>query len=274
MDYRIHTNTMKSFVPSHKVNEDRYLFTEFSFMEDKKIRLMIIADGMGGLEDGQIAAQNGVTGFVEAFYQEIMNCYMDTDMDGFSLKYAVHDVEDAMIRALQSANDRVCENADYMKPTGSTLSAVCIFEDFAIVINVGDSPVYFYRDAKKQMKLVSVLQTKAEQDVFKGLYERYSEEYYANDHRIYCSLGQYGDLAPEDICVTSIGKLKPGDLFLLGSDGAFGRMSEAEIKELLEYCADGAEGFILAKLFDRAREDKYDDQTAILYICAEEKEGR
>mgnify|MGYP004518774783 FL=1 len=272
MDYRIYTDTVKSYMPGHKVNEDRCLFTEFSFMQDKKVRLMIICDGMGGLNDGEVAAQNGVSGFAHTFYREIMSCYLETDMDGFSLEYSIHDVEDAMIKALQCANDKVCAGADSLKATGATLSAVCVFDDFAVVINVGDSPVYFYRAAKKKIKLVSVLQTKAEQDVAEGIYERYSEEYYENDHRIYNSLGLYGELNPENICVTSIGKLEQGDVFLMGSDGAFGRMKEEEIQTMIEYCATGNDGFVLTQLFSRAREDKYDDQTAFLYICTEKTE--
>lgn len=271
MDYRIYTDSVKSYMPSHRMNEDRYLFVEFSFMQDKKVRLMVICDGMGGLNDGQTAAQNGVTGFSEAFYKEIMACYLETDMEGFSLGYTIQDVEDAMIRALQYANDKVCAGADLLKATGTTLSAICIFEDFAVVLNVGDSPVYFYRAGKKTMKLVSVLQTKAERDVEEGIYERYSEEYYENDHRIYCSLGQYNELDPEDICVTSIGKLQKGDIFLMGSDGAFGRMKADMLQKMVEeYCMTGNEGFFLSQLFSRAREDKNDDQTAVLYICAEE----
>lgn len=276
MNYSILTDTEKSHIRTHKFNEDHCLFTEFSFMGDKKIVLMVVADGMGGLEDGQIASENAVIGFTQACYQELMSCYLkNRHMDGFSLEYAVHDVEDAMIRAMQAANDRVCEKADPMRQTGTTLSAVCVVEgQFAVVINIGDSPVYFYRKAKDKLQLVSKLQTQAEQDVEVGLYERYSPEYYENDHRIYASLGAYSELEPDEMYVCSIGKLKCGDLFLLGSDGAFGRLLEEEIQKFTDYCARGDEGFVLSKLFSRARKDKDDDQTAILFICEDEEETK
>lgn len=276
MNYSILTDTEKSHIRTHKFNEDRCMVTEFSFMGDQKIILMVIADGMGGLEDGQVASENAVTGFIQACYQELMTCYLkNRHMDSFSLKYAVHDVEDAMIQAMQAANDLVCEKADPMRPTGTTLSAVCVIDgDYAVIANTGDSPVYFYRKAKDKLQLVSKLETQAELDVEAGLYERYSDEYYENDHRIYASLGAYSELEPDDIYICSIGGLNAGDVFLLGSDGAFGRMSEEEIKKLVDYCARGNEGFVLSKLFSRARQDKDDDQTAILFICRDEEETK
>lgn len=271
MDYRVYTKTEKSRLTGHTVNEDRYMFSEYSFMEDKRIRLLTIADGIGGLENGDKAAENAVQGFLESFYREITSIYIHADMDQFSLEYTADQVRKAMIKAMQNANRRVCESADPGIATGSTLSAVCVVGEYAAVVNVGDSPVYFYRKDRRTLELVSTLQTKAEQDVQAGSYERYSAEYYANEHRIYCSLGRYRDLEEEDICVRMLGQLRKGDCFLMGSDGAFGRMGEQELFELLEECPEEEEGFLLYQLFDTARMDKEDDQTAIFYIVADEE---
>lgn len=270
MDFRVYTSTEKSWSVDHICNEDRYMFSEYSFMEDEKIRLLVVADGMGGLADGEKASANAVKGFLRTFYTEIMTIYMNTEMDEFSLKYSIKDVENVLIRAVQCANETVCDNSDLFRATGSTISVVCIVGDFAVIANVGDSPVYFYRRHSRRLKLVSTLQTQAEQDVEAGLYERYSSDYYANEHRIYSNLGQYSNLRDEDICISSIGHLQEGDIFLVGSDGAFGRMQEQEILELIDGCAEEEEGFVLEQLFNSARMDKNDDQTAIMYVVANE----
>lgn len=267
MDYRIYMETEKSYDISHKINEDCYMFSEYVFMNDQPVRVMAVADGMGGLEEGDQASKNAIAGFFHSFYSEIMLKYMNTSMEEYALKYDREAVEFALIKAIQKANEYVCRKADPLKPTGTTLSAACIIEDFAVIANVGDSPVYFYRKNKRRLKLVSTLQTQAEMDVQEELYERYSSEYYANDHRIYCSLGQYNELRSEDICVASIGRLDKGDIILLGSDGAFGRMQEYEILEQLDNCPEEDEAFIIDQLFELARMDKYDDQTAIMYVC-------
>lgn len=271
MNYRVYTRTEKSLLRGHSVNEDCYMFSEYSFMEDKKIRLLVVADGMGGLEDGDKAARNAVRGFLESFYEEALSIYINADMDGFSLEYTAEKVKRAMIRAVQNANFRVCSGEEAGRATGCTISAICVFEDYAVIVNVGDSPVYFYRRNRENLHLISILQTKAEQDVEAGAYERYSVEYYQNEHRIYCSLGQYRDLREEDMCAAAVGGLRSGDIFLVGSDGAFGRMQEQEIQELIEEYSEEAEGFLLSRLFEIARMDKNDDQTAILYIVQDEE---
>lgn len=270
MDYRIYDGTEKS--QAHPVNEDSYMFSEYVFQRDKSIRQLVVADGMGGLEDGEKASSDAVNGFLSAMYSEFVNIYLkNAGMEGFSLSYAEKEVERAMVCAINSANHAVCSHAaSPLRATGTTISAVCIMDDFAVVANVGDSPVFFYKKRTGQLRLVSTLQTQAEQEVADGLYERYSADYYANEHRIYCSLGQYNILEEGDICVSAIGGLSEGDMILMGSDGAFGRLQIQEILELIQGCPVEEEDFILPQLFELARMDKEDDQTAFLYVVAGE----
>lgn len=268
MKNRVYTLTEKSRVSSHKVNQDRYLFSEYIFNEDIPIRLAIVADGMGGLEDGEKAAANAVKGFLRAFYEQTAEMYLDSEMDEFSMVYFADKMEEIIKSAICAGNKEVCKNSSVLRPTGTTLSVVCIVEDYAVAANVGDSPIYFYRAKEKKLKLVSKLQTQAELDVEAGIYKRYSQKYYEREHIIYNSLGQYSEL--EDIYSYKIGRLELGDCFLIGSDGAFGRLKNVEILELMEICTGESEGFLLPQLFGQARMDKNDDQTAIFYVVSEE----
>lgn len=271
MKYRIYMETEKARSVYHKVNQDRMLFSRYSFMEDKEIRLLVVADGMGGLENGEKASSDAVKGFVKAFYEKMAETYISMKIDCFSASYFAEEMEEVVREAIAFANKEVCEQADPLVETGTTISVVCIVDDYAIVANVGDSPIYFYRAKKNKLELVSKLHTQAELDVEAGLYERYSMEYYENDHRIYSSLGQYMSLNEEYINSQIIGYLEEGDLFLIGSDGAFGALLNMEILELITMHSDEEdEIFLLPRLFDRAILDKDDDQTAILYIISEE----
>lgn len=269
MKYRVYTQTEKSTARNHVVNEDRYLFTEYIFNEDKPIHLLIVADGMGGLEDGEQASMNAVRGFSKAFYEKVVDVYMCGHMESFSLSYFADKVEWAVREAMHSANAEVLKNSDVLKPSGATISVVCIIDRCAVCANIGDSPIYFYRSKKRKLKLVSKLQTQAELDVEAGVYERYSSSYYAKDNILYHSLGQYSKMDEEDIYTYQIGGLQKGDIFLVGSDGAFGRIQEYELLELLEDCSEDDEEFILEELFDMARMDKNDDQTAIFYVVGD-----
>lgn len=272
MEYRIYCGTEQSSVPGHNTNEDHYMFTEYRFMKDGDIKTLVVADGMGGLEDGDKASANALEGFLEKLYAEISGIYMKhAAEEGYSVRYTADEVANAMKRAVQAANKKVCREAGMLKETGSTISAVCVFDDCAVTVNVGDSPIYFYRQSKDTLKLVSTLQTVAEQDVRAGRYERYSDKYYQNDHRLYQSLGQFHVLGEEDICSSFIGQLQPGDMIIVGSDGAFGRMKENELRMLVRACPEEEETLILPCMFERAQMDKEDDRTAILYVVAGEE---
>lgn len=271
MEYRICTQTEKANSFNHKVNEDSYLFSEYTFMEDKKIRLLIVADGMGGLEDGEQASANAVKGFAKAFYNKMLECYVRANEDAFFATYFADKIKEVIKDSICEANREVCENTEAFKQTGSTISVVCIVDDYAIVANVGDSPVYFYRAKTGKLNLVSTLHTQAELDVEAGIYERYTGEYYRNDHKIYNSLGQFRNLNKEDISCNMIGRLKDGDSFLIGSDGAFGLLLKTEIQEVIEECFGEYEGFLLTRLFEEASEGKDDDRTAIFYVVTENK---
>lgn len=257
--------------PGHIANEDRYMFSETSFMGDRKIQIMVIADGMGGMSGGGESARNALRGFMKSFYTELMTRYADSDMTNFSINYSVSDIEEAMLEAFREANREVCMNAPVYYQTGTTLSAVCVADDCAVVANAGDSPIYYYSSKKKKLRQLSELQTKAERDVSAGLYERYSWEYYKNDNVLYGYIGQYSDLRSEDVHVASVGNLADGDIILAGSDGAFGRMRDNIIFGLLNDCSRDEEGFIISQLFELAGMDGDDDRSAIMYIVEGEE---
>lgn len=265
--YRIYSRSEKS--RNHPVNEDRYLFTEFTFMEDQKIRVLVIADGMGGLSDGEIAAGNAVLGFSKACFEKMAETYLHADAESFSMINFADRLEEIVREAIVKANHAVCKGADPYAATGTTISVVCMTGSYAVTANVGDSPVYLYRGRSRELKLVSKLHNKAELDVSSGRYERYSAQYYENDNIVYHSLGEHTQLSPEEISSCVIGRLEAGDMFLIGSDGAFGRMQESEIQQLLDGCRKEEEGFLLIHLFKAARMDKEDDQTAMLYVVNE-----
>ena len=266
MKYRLYTDTEKSMETGRHRNEDRYLFSEFSFMEDQKIQLIVIADGMGGLQNGAETAGCAVKYFAQSFYSEILSNYTESDMKSFSARYAINAIESAMIEAVKEANRKVCERAKAYDNTGTTLSAICIVNEFAVIANIGDSPIYYYNNKRRKLSLISELHTKAEQDVQLGIYARFSDEYYRNDSKLYRYIGQYSELNNDEISVTSIGNLSDGDIIIAGTDGCFGRIRENVLFELLSDSSADDEGFVISQLFDIARLDGYDDQTAVMYI--------
>ncbi len=267
--YKIFSRSEKSRDKEHKVNEDCYIYTEYCFMNDERIKILAVADGMGGLSDGEKASFHAVEGFSKEFYRLVLNSYMTSQYDNFSMTHYADRLEEIIKNAFCEANRNVCKNANPFVETGTTLSVVVILSDYALVANVGDSPVYYYNSYTDEFKMVSKIHTRAEKNVEMGIYDRYSKEYYANSHIVYKSLGEKEELNENDIYVNTIGYIREKDMFILGTDGAFGLLKEGEIFRVTK---ETKYSQALKNLFSEARVDKNDDQTAIMYcVCGEEE---
>lgn len=264
-NYKVFYRTEKSADLRHKRNEDCYMHVQYRMMNDEKINVLVVADGMGGLEDGENASRHAVTGVLAGLHERLLLRYQAASSPYFSITHYVNELEAIMREAFQKANRTVCELAEDCLETGTTLSVVLHVGECAVAANIGDSPVYYYSDREKELSLIAKLQTKAELDAQAGLYERFSEEYYKHAHILLQNLGGYAQLPPESVNVEVLEGVRENDMFLLGSDGAFGRLPISEIRQMLE-AGDG--DLILRKIFFEAKKDKNDDQTAILYqIC-------
>lgn len=256
---RYYYRTEKSKEVFHKDNEDYMMHSRFSLMNDASMDVFVIADGMGGMEDGKEASRAAVFGFMNAFYQEIMAHYVP-QRENFTITHYCDRIRDAMTVAIKEANRNVCENAQPGVQTGTTLSAAVLVGNYLMVGNVGDSPVYYYCAESEEMTLISTLQTKAEQEYQLGKYERFSPEYFENDYILVHFIGEYEEMTRDLIEFHIVEQVNSGDMLLLCSDGAVGQRRPEEIAGIL---LQNEERHVLKKLFQEANKDKEDDQTAI-----------
>ena len=100
--------------------------------------LFIVADGMGGHQQGEKAASLTVRAIAQHITNRIyLPMLTDKDEDhSFSLPETLYD-------AAQQANDVVTEQAS---DSGTTLTAAVIYGDLAYIIHVGDSRAYLIDD--------------------------------------------------------------------------------------------------------------------------------
>ena len=166
-----------------------------------------------------------------------------------------------MQEALQEANRAVCKIGEGLEAGGTTLSAITLMEDMAIVINTGDSPVYHYRAGGGDLYLESHIMNKAEADASRGKYEKETEDYYQNTHILLSYLGKRADLSEREISLRYIYRIAPGDKLILGTDGAFGETKKEQICQMAR--EENGQRLIM-RLFETARDTDDDDQTAIL----------
>src|SRR5438876_965260 len=115
-------------------NEDSYSYWEAISEEQyqRKGRLAIVADGMGGYEGGQEASRLAVT-IIEDMYASAPN--------GPQL---------ALLAGFQAAHQRIQEHANEhpdLHGMGTTCTAIALIGNLLYFTHVGDSRLYLVRDA-------------------------------------------------------------------------------------------------------------------------------
>ncbi len=243
-------------------NEDSYCQMEIRMNDEAAVKVMVVADGMGGLSGGKYYSEAAVN----IWYQELIATLMSDRFRGNPL--------DRQIEVLQKFSKEIYGKLNqilYKKGLdagikgGTTLSAVIHFWDTVIISNCGDSPIYALLDGK--IRLISEIQNVAEKMVREGKTSIGSVLYYQNKNRLLDYLGKRAECTP--FCTV----LSAGDIdgVLAGSDGAFGDLTTAEIARIITSCERPQR--IIGQIFEKAREaGEEDNQTAVFYLMKDREE--
>lgn len=211
--------------------------------------LAVVADGMGGLADGDRVSQTAVSAVVNGFYEQ----------QGTA--------EEILLNLLTEANKAV---NDLLGPTGiyksgSTMVMGLLRAGAFNYISVGDSRVCLFRDGV--------------------LYQLNREHIYRNELLVHAANGDgttldaesdpkasgltsflgMGNLKHVDIPAQAV-TVRPGDRFILMSDGVYNALTSAELLDAIGaergQVADRLRGAIQAKNF--SNQDNY---TAVILEC-------
>lgn len=210
--------------------------------------LAVVADGMGGLSDGDRVSQTAVTAVMEAFY-------------------AVQGApEQVLLALLAQANRAVNEllGPDGLRTGGSTLVAGLIRDGAFHALSVGDSRICLYRGGELwQLNREHVFRDELYLRAVNGETTLSEAVGHPQASGLTSFLGM-GELKYVDMPSHPI-RVRPGDLFLLMSDGVYNALSDEEISSALdrkEGAADALREAIQAKNY--SNQDNY---TAVLLRC-------
>ena len=178
-------------------------------------RLLVVADGMGGHRGGATASQTATTRIVEAFRAAAP--------DGAR--------SELLSRAIQAANAEIYEQASLdpeLEGMGTTVVALLLDVDGrACVAHVGDSRAYRDRDGNLE-PLTSDHSVVAEMQK-RGLLTPEEAASHPRRNEILRSVGVLPDVEVETASID----IRPGDRFLLCSDGLTGLVADDEIADVL-----------------------------------------
>jgi protein phosphatase len=191
-------------------NEDSVYF-------DVRDRVAIVCDGMGGHAGGHIASELAVQVISNGLRQLKGSDFKDEDR-----------VIEAMKLAVFGANDHILGRAR-VDPTlfdmGTTVVACAFMDDRVITANVGDSRIY--RIAGRAIEQVSSDHSLVAERVRAGLLDPASEEASLLANIVTRALGM--DQITVDITIED---LRPGDIYLLCSDGLCDMVTDHEMLQI------------------------------------------
>jgi serine/threonine protein phosphatase PrpC len=214
--------------------------------------LIVLADGMGGYRGGALASSVAVDSFLET-YQAART------KDGEVVEFLEKSLEKSNLRI----RAEVEQNPQY-SGMGCTLVGAAFMDEGLIWVSVGDSPFMRWRDGElKQLNADHSMAPIIAMRVNAG--EISAEEAARHPHRNALRSALIGEPIPHtDIRETPV-RLKPGDKFVLASDG-LNTLSNQEIAAIVKEDADAIE---LARRLLLAVQDKKrrgQDNTTVIVV--------
>lgn len=186
--------------------------------------LLLVADGMGGANAGEVASNTAVEG-VRHFFTKIREVATPEEQ-------VPTDIGEFLSDAILNAHQHILRKAEQVPETqgmGTTIVVVWILQQTAHVAWVGDSRCYLM-NAKKGLLAISKDHSYVQQLIDKG--ELTEENAFLHPHRnvIMQSLGGTAQLPKPSYVKVS---LEPGDRLLLCSDGLNTMLPDGSIQSIL-----------------------------------------
>jgi serine/threonine protein phosphatase PrpC len=249
-------------------NEDSTLVLQLQRVHESQatpVGVFIIADGMGGHDNGQGASRMTVNIIADKLVRELLTPPLDAEKSG-GLTASVQPMEEESLIALlkgavEDANNILVQTNQHDKTDmGSTLTGFMIVGDHAYVINVGDSRTYMLREGT--LYQLTTDHSLVGQLVAGGLIE--PDDVYTHPQRsqIYRSLGDKMNVQIDDFKQ----QLLPGDILLSCSDGLWEMVRNPQITDILNNAHDPQSA--CSELIDAANANGGEDNVsaAIVFV--------
>lgn len=238
---------MKSFSITD-VGIKRNINQDYIFCSENAIgslpNLYIVADGMGGHNAGDYAAQYCVTSVVNT-------------VTNAKEKTLIGVLDSAIKKANEDLLKQAATKQEY-EGMGTTFVAACIQDNNMIVANVGDSRLYVINESITQITEDHSL---VEAMIKNGEIERKEARFHPNKNVITRALGASSNINVDYFEVN----LQEGDIVLMCSDGLSNMLEDEDIKSIIDMYENDPKK-AANKLVDKANNNGGKDNIAIIII--------
>jgi protein phosphatase len=227
---------------------------EDNFGSRDDLGLVVLADGMGGYQAGEVASAIAVT----TVYQVVEQLLGAHDSDSET----PYSHEEMLYRAVRHANRLIYETAlddKECQGMGTTLTAGWFDNGRLSIAHVGDSRLYRYRGY--QLDLLSRDHTIVQELVDNGFYSREEAKHSAQRNIVTRALGVGSSL---EIDTRELETL-PGDIYLLCSDGLNDMLDDREISNILRRSSTDLD-YGIDELIDKAIANGGHDNVTVILV--------
>jgi PPM family protein phosphatase len=240
MKFTIYQNSRQGPRP---YNQDR-----LAYSYSKDALLLVLADGMGGHRNGEVAAQLAVKTLTDAFQRLAVPSLSSPAKFLIDHIQQVHD----MI-------ENVTQAEEFVESPRTTIVAAIIQRGYLWCAHVGDSRLYHFRNGHLLFRTEdhSVVQSLYK----KGMITKDEMATHPYKNKIYNCVG--GETPPQ-IDLSDRHELLEGDTVLLCTDGVWGVIDDQQIKEIIQRNTDiTAVTTDLMDSADFASDERGDNMSAI-----------
>jgi serine/threonine protein phosphatase PrpC len=213
-------------------NEDSTLVLQLQRVHESlstPMGIFIVADGLGGHDNGQVASRMAVNVIAERMTRELLGAPLQAEREDAEVKPLEEDDLVGLLRnTIEEANVAICQRNQRDKTDmGSTLTGHMVVGEHAYIVNVGDSRTYMVRGG--QIYQLTTDHSLVGQLVAGGLIE--PDDVYTHPQRsqIFRSLGDKPNVQVDVFKQ----QLLPGDILLSCSDGLWEMIRNPQIESIL-----------------------------------------
>jgi protein phosphatase len=213
-----------------EINEDRYFVSSYTRESDNvSVTLAIVADGIGGHQAGEVAAQIAV----DQISEDVAKSGGDDP---------VAELSEAIIHAGRLISESALRD-EALQGMGSTIATAMFVEQSLYIVSVGDSRTYLIRSG--EIRQISIDHTWVQEAINHGILTPEEARNHPNAHVLHRHLGGDRDPIPdprlrlsddesdEDSQANQGMTLAPHDKILLCSDGLTDLVENDEILEIV-----------------------------------------
>lgn len=248
-----------------ETNEDSFLIANLlPSIAGEPVTLLAVADGMGGHPHGEDVSREALRKFGLVLYEKLVIERSVNHADMLA-PLDTGDLSSALTSAVEETNNhvrRMARNNNWEK-SGSTLVAAAIHGPRVLAVNLGDSVLFHYRAADRQLVRVTEDHTEAASLMRSGLITPEMARVHEGANRLEFYLGNRLLPAKEPLYYFSISS---GDVLFLCSDGITGALPDDRLARLFqadpEFDLDGIAASLIAESLAAGETD---NQTLILW---------